>query len=166
VRIIRQFRRISQYEPVSYDRLKAQGPTATAHNERMPSTDDLRRLGQEIDRERIAAGIPTLKELARRADLSHQRVSEIINAYVHPSRGPTMPSDDTLHRLAEALGVPVSRYHALLGRLPDVPFPVFQNPEAVEVAEIYDSLSPHLRAFLYKTVRNLQEADREMSKES
>jgi len=87
----------------------------------MPSTDDLRRLGQEIDRERIAARIPTLKELARRADLSHQRV----NAYVHPSRGPTMPSDDTLLRLAEVLRVPVSRYHALLGRLPDVPFQCF-----------------------------------------
>jgi len=40
----------------------------------------------------------------------------------------------------------LSRLHALLGRLPDIPVPVFGNPEALRLAERFDRLPDAFQA--------------------
>jgi len=125
----------------------------------MPTIDHLRALGSEIDRLRVARGIRSVRALATAAGVSNQHLGQVINAYQHPKRGFTIPSDDMLERLAEVLSVPVSRFHALLGRFPDVPFPAFNHAEAVELAETYDRLSEYGRKIVQDTVRSVSEAE-------
>ncbi len=98
-----------------------------------------------------------MKALADIARMSDQRLGEIINGYQHPTRGYTIPTDDTLERLAEALDLPVSRLHALLGRFPDVPFPAFEHPDTVALAEAYDRLPEYARKVMRDVLRSLQE---------
>jgi len=116
----------------------------------MPTIEHVQALGAEIERLRNVkrAEFPTVKALAKQARLSNNRLGEIIKGYKHPSRGFTIPSDDALERLAEALDAPVSRFHGLLGRFPDVPFPAFDHPDTLDVAETYDKLPDYGKKML------------------
>lgn len=58
----------------------------------------------------------TQSDLAQKVQLSVGYISNIEKGYVNPKRGPVVPSDDSLNALANALGVPVSRFHSELGR--------------------------------------------------
>jgi transcriptional regulator with XRE-family HTH domain len=123
----------------------------------MPTLEHIRALGQEIERQRIARGIPTVQELSRMSGMSKQRMGEIIKGYRHPTRGFTVPTDDALDRIAEALDMPVSRLHALLGRFPEVPFPAFEHADTVDVAEAYDRLPEFGRKLVRDVIRSVQE---------
>lgn len=119
----------------------------------MPTVEHVRALGEEVHRLRIAKGIDTTTELARLAGVSISHVAQIEKAYVNPSRGFTVPSDDVLDKLAKALDSPVSRFHALLGRLPDQPFPVLDDPKAMHIAEEYQRLPAYGQMIVEEALR-------------
>ena len=125
-----------------------------AHNVLMSETPRdiqmLKVLGEEIRRRRKARGVRTLRQLKELTGISTQFLSQIENAYVHPSRGYVIPSDETLGKLSAALEVPISRLHAILGRIPEQPYPIYVHPEAAEIAEEYD----HLPAYAQRIVRD------------
>jgi len=113
-------------------------------------------LGSELERLRIARNIKSIAELARRAKMSDNRLGEIIRAYKDP-RGFTVPNDDTLERLATALDVPVSRFHAILGRFPDVPLPDYYSPDTKALAAAYDVLPDYGKKLVRDAVKSVQE---------
>ena len=126
----------------------------------MPVTiENLRALGNEVRRAREAKGIRTLVELERVTGISQQRLSQIETARIDPGRGVILPSDDKIERLAAALDVPVSRMHALLGRMPDQPFRVYANPETAQVAEEYDALPEWGRHVVRDMIASLKRAN-------
>jgi len=131
-----------------------------------PTIDHLRKLGAEIERLRKERNIRSVRALAMMADISNQHLSQIVNAYEHPKRGYTIPSDEVIEKIASALDVPPSRFHMLLGRFEDQPYPVFVNPEAVEVAEAYDKLSPYGRKVMRDLLRSLSEAEHLLADEA
>ena len=79
----------------------------------------------------------SLRAFAARAGISHQHLSQLERGYVNPKQGMVVPSDEVLEKLARGLDVPLSRLHVLLGRFPDSPYPAYDNPEAVDLAERY-----------------------------
>ncbi len=105
----------------------------------MATLEDLKKLGVELRTRREERG-ETLRAFASRVGVSHQHLSQIERGYVSPNRGRVIPTDETLEKLAKALDVPLSRLHGLLGRTPDVPFPAFDDPEAVRLADRYVKL--------------------------
>lgn len=127
--------------------------------------DNVKALGGEIRRAREAKGIPSVRELSRIANLGYRHLQQIETAYTHPKRGFTVPSDTVLDSLASALDVPVSRFHALLGRFPDVPYPEFTNPETYYMAEQIDRLPPLCRRFVTEAIRGAQTIAGEMQNE-
>jgi transcriptional regulator with XRE-family HTH domain len=111
----------------------------------MPSLTDLQNLGRELRARRMALGETSLRKFGTNIGVSHQHLSHIENAYVHPKRGLVVPSDDVLKKMAAGYQVPLSRLHGLLGRLPDLPVPVFKHPEAQRLAERFDRLPKRLQ---------------------
>ena len=79
----------------------------------------------------------SLRAFAARTGVSHQHLSQLERGYVNPKQGLVVPSDEVLEKLANGLDVPLSRLHVLLGRFPDKPYPAYDNPEAVDLAERY-----------------------------
>ena len=128
----------------------------TAHNPYMPTIKQIRALGEEIHRQRLAKGISSKRKLAQITGLSAQHVGQIENAYVNPKRGFFVPSDEVLEKLSIALDVPLSRLHTLLGRFPDLPFPALNDPEAMEVAEAYSRLPHYCRVIVQDALRIAQ----------
>jgi len=102
--------------------------------------DHLRALGNEIRQRRKQNGINTLRQLEQLSGVSRQFLSAIENGYTAPKRGFTVPSDETLEKLASTLNIPLSRLHALLGRFPDTPYPAYSDTETAIIAERYDKL--------------------------
>ncbi len=106
----------------------------------MPTHADLENLARELKARRLALGEPVLARFAKKIGVSRQHLSHLESAYVHPSRGPVLPSDEMLEKISKGYGVPLSRLHALLGRMPDAPIPVFKSPQALLIAERFDRL--------------------------
>ena len=79
----------------------------------------------------------SLRAFAARIGVSHQHLSQLERGYINPKQGMVVPSDEVLEKLANGLGVPISRLHVLLGRFPDNPYPAYDDPEAVDLAERY-----------------------------
>jgi transcriptional regulator with XRE-family HTH domain len=103
----------------------------------MPTTEDLNKLGRELRSRREALGLKSLRAFAVQIGVSHQHLSQLERGYVNPKQGIVIPSDEVLEKLASGLGVPLSRFHVLLGRFPSAPYPAYDNPEAVDLAERY-----------------------------
>lgn len=103
----------------------------------MPTTEDLKKLGRELRSRREALGMKSLRAFALSVDVSHQHLSQLERGYVNPKQGMVVPSDEVLEKLAKGLDVPLSRLHVLLGRFPDTPYPAYDDPEAVALAERY-----------------------------
>ena len=103
----------------------------------MPTTDDLKKLGRELRSRREASGVKSLRAFAARVGVSHQHLSQLERGYINPKQGMVVPSDEVLEKLANGLGVPISRLHVLLGRFPDNPYPAYDDPETVDLAERY-----------------------------
>lgn len=79
----------------------------------------------------------SLRAFAVSVGVSHQHLSQLERGYINPKQGVVVPSDEVLEKLSNGLGVPLSRLHVLLGRFPDDPYPAYDNPEAVDLAERY-----------------------------
>ncbi|MDR3708124.1 MAG: helix-turn-helix transcriptional regulator [Capsulimonadaceae bacterium] len=122
------------------------------------TVENLQALGNEVRRAREAKGITTLKELQRLTGISQQRLSQIETARVDKDRSPVVPGDDKIDKLAEALDVPISRMHALLGRMPDQPFRVYRNAETAQFAEEYDALPDWARAIVTDCISSVKRA--------
>lgn len=123
----------------------------------MPTVEDLQNLGRELREWRKARGHQSLSAFARQLKLSPTYLSQVERGYVHPKQGLVVPSDEVLEKLSEALDVPISRLHGLLGRLPDVPFPAFQNAETVRLAEAYDRLPAYAQKIVQDALRTAEE---------
>ena len=122
----------------------------------MPTAQDLHNLGRELRMRREALGLKSLREFARRVDVSPQHLSQLERGYVNPKRGLVVPSDEVLEKLAAGLDVPLSRLHALLGRLNDQPYPVFDDPKAVLLAERYSRLPGYARTLLLDVLADIE----------
>lgn len=118
---------------------------------------NLERLGEEVRRARLAQGYSSARAFAAVIGVSPQHLSHIERGYVNPKRGLVVPSDDVLEKIATGASVPVSRLHALLGRMPDQPYPVFDDPASVEVAERYSRLPGYAKAHLTTVLGSLEE---------
>jgi len=103
----------------------------------MSTTEDLEKLGRELRYRREALGMKSLRAFALSVGVSHQHLSQLERGYVNPKQGMVVPSDEVLEKLAQGLGVPLSRLHVLLGRFPDAPYPAYDDPEAAALAERY-----------------------------
>jgi len=130
------------------------------------TVDNLRALGAEVRRGREAKGITTLLELKEITGISQQFLSQIETARVDKNRGVVVPSDDKLERLSEALDVPVSRLHALLGRMPDQPFRIYRHAETAEIADEYDALPEWGRQIVRDTIQSVKRAARHKCKKT
>ena len=131
----------NQYSTALADSCLTQCLSLSPHNLYVPITiDHLRALGNEIRLRRKQNGITTLKQLEDLSGVSRQFLSAIENGYTAPKRGFTVPSDETLEKLASTLDIPLSRLHALLGRFPDTPYPAYSDVETAIIAERYDRL--------------------------
>lgn len=124
---------------------------------------NVKALGDEVKRAREAKAIPTIRELSRRTGIGYQHLQQIETGYSHPKRGFTVPSDSVLDSLAATLDVPVSRFHALLGRFPDAPYPEFAHPETYAMAEQIDRLPPLCRRFVQEAIRGAQVVAEELA---
>lgn len=128
----------------------------------MPTIEQAQALGRVIDRQRKLRGIKSVRALAKNAGISPQRLSEIINAYQRPNRGFTVPTDETLERLAHALEVPVAMLHAPLGRSSDAPYldnsaPAFMNADTMDMAQAYDQLPDFARKMMQDVLTKVQD---------
>ena len=119
--------------------------------------ENLRAFGEEIRRQRIAKGIKTLVQLKDLTGISTQFLSQIEKAYVNKDRGLVIPSDDKIEKLSQALEIPLSRLHALLGRMPDQPLPIYKHPETVQIADDYDGLPSYARKIVRDALKTAKE---------
>lgn len=124
----------------------------------MPTHSDLQNLGRELRAARLRMGKASLTKFAAEIGVSRQHLSHIENAYKHPRRGPVIPSDDVLVKIAEGYDLPVSRLHALLGRQPDEAVPTFRHPEALHLAERFDRLPAAAQSAVLSMVGALEAA--------
>jgi transcriptional regulator with XRE-family HTH domain len=88
----------------------------------MQLTEGHRRLGALIREKRLRRGW-TLDNVSAKArslgiKLSPQFLSQIENAYEHPTKGVVTPSDEKLLAISKALDIPLVDLHAALGRIP------------------------------------------------
>ena len=125
----------------------------------MPTQDDVKALGEEIERLREArsAEFPTLRALATAAGVSYTRLVEIRQGYKSKIRNVTVPSDHILNQLAKTLNTPVSRFHAKLGRLPDEPYDGLNDPDVLDMAEAYRRLPDYGRKMLRTMLKIVEE---------
>jgi len=101
-------------------------------------------------------GSISLSAFARQIGMSPSNLSQLERGYIHPKRGLVVPSDDMLEKLAVGLDIPLSRLHALLGRLPDQPYQVFENPDAVQLAERFVRLPDYAKPALWDALQSLE----------
>lgn len=123
----------------------------------MPTVQELQNLGRELRQQRKAKGHQSLSAFARQLKLSPTYLSQVERGYVHPKQGLVVPSDEVLEKLSQALDLPISRLHGLLGRLPDVPFPAFEHPETLQLAEAYDRLPLYAQKIVQDALRTAEE---------
>ena len=122
----------------------------------MITVSDLERLGAEVRRAREARGYPSARSFAAAIGVSPQHLSHIERGYVNPKRGLIVPSDDVLDKIAGGADVPVSRLHAMLGRMPSQPFPALEDPDAADVAERYCRLPEYARKHLKAVLASVE----------
>lgn len=125
----------------------------------------LTELGAYIRRRREEKGLKLAdvaghisKSLGYRPDTGY--LSHIERAYKNPKRGWVVPGDDYLEAIAEALDIPVTRLHQILGRAPAFFVGAANEDRALRMLELYSGLRESEKIRVERLVETLSLAEK------